>query len=132
MTKKPKLIDWILCDDVRQEASGKTTIVGIYGSDVIVPMIPMVLPQLCIITKWDMSSGVFKEVGFRLEMPNGTQLGPVKAKAPLSVKGKRLSMHLAFIPIQIQVVGTYKLHIKIDDDPEKEIGKFEVKLASPK
>jgi len=129
MTKKPKLIDWILCDDVRQEASGKTTIIGIYGADVIVPMTPMVLPQLCIITKWDTSSAIFKEIEFRLEMPDGNQMGPVKAKAPHNVKGERLSMHLAFIPFQIQVIGTYRLHIKIDDDTEKTIGKFEVKLS---
>jgi len=132
MTRKPKLIDWIICDDVRQEASGKTTIVGIYGADVIVPMTPMVLPQLCIITKWDVSSGTFKDIVFRLEMPAGNQMGPVKAKAPQSVKGSRLSMHLALIPFQIQTVGTYKLHIKIDDEPERNIGEFEVKLAPQK
>jgi hypothetical protein len=132
MTRKPRLIDWILCDDIRLEASGKTTIIGIYGEDVIVPMTPMVLPQLCIITKWDTSVGVFEEIGFRLEMPDGKQMGPVKAKAPHNVKGNRLSMHLAFIPFQIQLIGTYKLHIKIDDDAEKKIGEFEVKLATQK
>lgn len=130
MTKKPKLIDWILCDDVRQEASGKTTIVGIYGTDVIVPMTPMVLPQLCIITKWDISSGVFKEIVFRLELPDGNQLGPIAAKAPHHIKGERLSMHLSLIPFQIQLLGTYKIFLKIDTELDRKIGEFEVKLAS--
>lgn len=132
MIKKPKLIDWIICDDVRQEASGKTTIIGIYGADVIVPMTPMILPQLCIITKWDISTGIFKEIIFRLEQPDGSQLGPITVKAPHKIKGNRLTMHLAFIPFQIQIVGTYNIFMKIDDESEKKIGEFEVKLAPQK
>jgi hypothetical protein len=74
VTKKPKLIDWIICDDVRQEITGKTTIIGIYGSDIIIPQTPMVLPQLCLLTKWDIKSGIFEEIAFRLEIPDGNQL----------------------------------------------------------
>lgn len=132
MTKKPKLIDWIICDDVRQEITGKTTIIGIYGADIIVPQTPMVLPQLCIITKWDIKSGIFKEIVFRLELPDGSQLGPITAKAPHNIKGERLMMHLAFIPFQIQIAGTYKIFLKIDGEPEKKLGEFEVKLAPQK
>lgn len=132
MSKKSKLIDWILCDDVRQEASGKTTIIGIYGVDVIVHRTPLVLPQLCIITKWDISNGIFKEIVFRLEQPDGSQLGPIAAKAPHNIAGEKLMMHLAFIPFQIQIVGTYKIFLKIDDEPEKKIGEFEIKLAPQK
>lgn len=132
MIKKPRLIDWIICDDVRLEASGKTSIIGIYGADVVVPLTPMVLPQLCIITKWDISAGTFKEIVFRLEQPDGNQLGPITAKAPHNIKGERLTMHLSFIPFQIQTVGTYRIFLKIDDEPEKKIGEFEIKLAPQK
>lgn len=132
MSKKVRLIDWIICDDVRLEVSGKTSIIGMYGSDVVVPLIPMVMPQLCLITKWDISAGTFKEIVFRLEQPDANQLGTITAKAPHNIKGDRLMMHLSFIPFQIQAVGTYKIFLKIDDEPEKKIGEFEVKLAPHK
>jgi len=132
MTRKPRLIDWMLCDDVRVEASGKTSIIGIYGSDVIVPITPIILPQLCVITKWDISSGVFREIIFRLELPDGKLLGPVTAKAPRQIKGQRLTMHFNLIPFQIQILGTYKVFLKIDDEPDRKVGEFEIKLAPHK
>ena len=75
---------------------------------------------------------MYKEIIFRLEFPDGSQFGPFPAKAPHNVKGERLMMHLAFIPFQIQVLGTCKVFLKIDDEPEKKIGEFEVKPAPQK
>ncbi len=132
MSKKPKLIDWIICDDVRLEVSGKTSIIGMYGSDIVVPLTPMIMPQLCLITKWDISAGTFNEIVFRLEQPDGNPLGPITAKAPHNIKGERLIMHLSFIPFQIKTLGTYRIFLKIDDDLEKKIGEFEIKLAAQK
>lgn len=131
MTKKSKLIDCFLCDDVRQEITGKTTFVGVYGTDVVVPMVPFIMPGLYIVSKWDISGGLFNDVTFRIEMPDKKQLGHIKAMAPQNVKGPQLLMHLALIPFQIQVAGVYKVYIKIDDEPEKTIVEFEIKLAAP-
>lgn len=130
MIKKPKLIDWIICDDVRTEVGEKLTMVGVYSKDIIVPMIPLLLPQLYLVTKWDISGGHFEEISFRLESPDGGQLGPVPAKVPKDIKGGIFTMNLAMIPFQIQKVGTFRIFLKIDDESEKKIGEFEVKLAS--
>jgi hypothetical protein len=130
MNKGAKLIDCFLCDDVRQEISGKSTFVGVYGADVIIPVVPYILPQLYIVSKWNVSSGLFKEIAFRLVSPSGNQIGPVRANAPATVKGTRLTMNLALIPFQIQTLGRYQFYIKIDDQPEKMIDEFEVKLAA--
>jgi hypothetical protein len=131
MTKKSKLIDCFVCDDVRQEISGKTTFIGVYGTDVIVPMVPFMVPGIYIVSKWDISTGSFNDVTFRLETPDKNQLGPIKTTAPKDVKGTKLMMHLGLIPFQIQVAGVYKVYIKIDEEPEKTITEFEIKLAAP-
>ena len=36
------------CDDIRSEVGNKTSLIGIYGSDLVVPEVPTVLPKLCI------------------------------------------------------------------------------------
>ena len=38
----------IFCDDIRQEVSGKTTMVGIYTGQLVASEIPCVLPKICI------------------------------------------------------------------------------------
>jgi hypothetical protein len=131
MASKVKFIDMFLCDDVRQEISGKTTLVGVYGSDVIVPAIPIMLPQMFIITKWDITDGIFREVTFRIGYPNGNQIGPLKAVAPDTVIGSRLTMNLALIPFQIQTAGVHKVYMAIDEEPEEMVGEFEIKVMPP-
>ena len=105
---------------------------GVYGTDVIVPIIPIVLPAIFIVSKWDISSGSFSNATFRIEAPDKKLMGPVTAAAPKDFKGSRLMISLAMIPFQIQVAGVYKVYIKIDDEPEKAIVEFAIKLASAK
>jgi hypothetical protein len=36
------------CDDVRQEVGNKISLMGCYGSDMVVPTVPIHLPKLCV------------------------------------------------------------------------------------
>lgn len=38
----------LFCDDIREEISGKTTIVGVYGTDIIFPDFPVLQPKLSV------------------------------------------------------------------------------------
>jgi hypothetical protein len=40
----------IFCDDIRQEVTGKRMLIGVYGTDLVVPQFPVTLPQLCVET----------------------------------------------------------------------------------
>ena len=68
----PKLIDWMICDDVRVEDNGKTIIIGIYHDNIIVPGLPFVMPNLVTWTKWDITKGLIKkfELSFNLLAKN--------------------------------------------------------------
>lgn len=44
-------VEVIYCDDIRQEVSGKLTLVGVYSNILYAQAIPIVLPKLCIIAR---------------------------------------------------------------------------------
>jgi len=43
---KPKLLSFILCDDIRLEVGEKKTLIGIYSDIIYVPTIPYTMPKL--------------------------------------------------------------------------------------
>jgi hypothetical protein len=129
MAENPRLIDLIICDDVRQEVSGKISIMGIYADEIVVPLVPTLLPQIWFVMKWDVSEGGFNDVVLRIELPDGKPLGAFPAKAPQNINNKQFLMYLALFPFQIQIAGDYKIFLKVDEGQEVEMGKFVVKLA---
>ncbi|MET4160496.1 hypothetical protein ABIE61_000310 [Marinobacterium sp. MBR-111] len=38
----------LFCDDIRQEISGKVSLIGMYGTHMYVPVMPIKLPKLCV------------------------------------------------------------------------------------
>ena len=45
--KAPKHEFTLLCDDIRQEMGGKTSLMGLYDHHIVVPQVPFVLPKVC-------------------------------------------------------------------------------------
>jgi hypothetical protein len=45
------------CDDIRLEADGKRTFVGVYSWRSIVPKFPHIFPQLCLFVEFDLRTG---------------------------------------------------------------------------
>ena len=50
-TENPRFLFTVVCDDVRQEAGNKISMMGIYESTIIVDSFPAVLPRLCFVMK---------------------------------------------------------------------------------
>ena len=52
-----RLIATLVCDDVREEKSGKLTVVGLYNRDLIVtmpePTPKITFPKICIVQRWE-------------------------------------------------------------------------------
>jgi len=80
----------VFADEIRSEVNGKQTIIGIYGSDVIVPQFPFTFETLSLqITVRTPVDNLFKEVRFFLSIPgqeNSTELTTVTG--PFSDKRK--------------------------------------------
>jgi hypothetical protein len=58
--KAPKHEFTLLCDDIRQEMGGKTSLMGLYDHHIVVPQIPFVLPKVCFYTRFSRMDGTFK------------------------------------------------------------------------
>lgn len=59
----------VFCDDIRQEASGKEILIGVYGSDII----PTSLPATILLSIWIKVEGVTVPVNtFTIELTNSS------------------------------------------------------------
>lgn len=125
----PKIIDFFICDDVRQEIGGKRTIVGMYGNSLIVPSVPFNLPQLCFVLKvaFAKSSSITKMM-LTIEMP-GQIIGPLNVGVPKKVVLQNM-MHLAIYPVLVKETGTCQIFLSFDDQKRFKLGQIEIRLAT--
>ena len=68
--KAPKHEFTLLCDDIRQEMGGKTSLMGLYDHHIVVPQVPFVLPKVCFYTRFSRMDGTFK-FSFSIVSPGG-------------------------------------------------------------
>lgn len=130
--KRPKLIDWMICDDIRREMNRKLTFVGVYQDIIGVPTFPFTLPQLYILTKWDTSKASIKNFEMKIIQPDKNMIGPVIGELESSLEDKqRTLIQVGITPFQISVAGKYEIVMKINKRTHK-VGTFEVALMSEK
>lgn len=51
MSAVVRSIGGVFCDDVRQEVTGKLTLVGCYTDSMVVPRFPATIPRLCVLAR---------------------------------------------------------------------------------
>ena len=127
--KQAKLIDWIICDEIRVEINRKLMFIGVYQDNIIVPKIPFALPQFTILTKWDTSKSSIKDFEMIVIQPDKNKIGPIIGKLDPELEAKKkTSIQVTIAPFKIPMAGKYEVAMKIDKKPYK-IGSFEVALA---
>ena len=123
-----KLIDWIICDDIRVEINRKLMFIGVYQDNIIVPKIPYALPQFTILTKWDTSKASIKSFEIWVIQPDKEKIGPIIGKlGPDLEDKKKTSIQVTIAPFKIPIAGKYEIVMKVDKKTYK-IGSFEVAL----
>lgn len=135
MKKNIKLIDWMICDDIRQEVSGKRIFIGVYDENIIVPVIPITIPQLTFYSKWDITETPIKKFEFKIVQPNGKEIGPIISElspSPPESKGRKAQIQLGVYPFNIEVAGEYKIEAKVNDIDYDTIASFKVLLSPPR
>jgi hypothetical protein len=112
----PDLQMSVLCDDVRQERSGKFILIGLF--DVIgLPVFPALFPRICIVNRWCCGQGSFRE-RTRIVGPDG---------GAVVMEGKEVVMNLPntessvtnvefFLNVKIEKEGTYWVEIVLEGD----------------
>ncbi len=112
----PDLQMSVLCDDVRQERSGKFILIGLFDG-IALPAYPAVFARICIVNRWCCGQGIYQE-RTRLIGADGTTViseskeVPVKLDAP-----EAFSTNVQFfLNTRLEVEGIYWVEILLDGD----------------
>lgn len=128
----PRLAHLMVCDDIRLEANGKMMFIGVYNEETIsVPIVPMILPQLNIYSKWDMSLERIKKFEITIKSPNDktvAHLAGADNAIESGVMRRYAIIQVGMSPFNIEATGEYKISIKINDHAPIEMGAIKVML----
>lgn len=111
----PDLQMSVLCDDVRQERSGKFILIGLF--DVIgIPQFPAVFPRMCIVNRWCSGQGQYKEKT-RIVSPAGAVVGEGQdVMVQLANAESAVTNVEFFINIPLETEGVYWIEILLEGD----------------
>ena len=110
----PDLQMSVMCDDVRQERSGKFILIGLF--DVIgLPVFPALFPRICIVNRWCCGQGAFREHTRLVGPDNG----------PVVMEGKEIVVQLPdteasvtnvefFMNVKIEKEGIYWVEVILE------------------
>ena len=110
----PDLQCSLLCEDVRQEASGNFIIIGVIGY-VNVPQLPVTAFKLCVFNRWTAGIGQFTEI-VRLIGPDGTTVQRNSSvKFQLQDPAHNATNVTLFGQVKFEAQGTYYIEVLVDD-----------------
>jgi hypothetical protein len=111
----PDLQACLLCEDVRQEASGQQTLVGIIGV-IPAPAIPLGFFKLCLWTRWCGGVGRFTQQSAILAPEDEEPIASSEVEFHLPALDAHATNVHVFGGIQFARLGLYTVEIKIDGE----------------
>ena len=109
--KAPKHDFTILCDDIRQEMGGKTSLMGLYDHHIVVPQIPFVLPKVCFYTRFSRMDGQFK-FSFSVVSPGGERKDIIRdSDVQIPEGAKEGTFNVIASPFEVAGEGVYEVII---------------------
>lgn len=110
----PDLQSVVLCEDVRTEASGSQTLVGVIGA-IPVPQLPIGFFKLCLWTRWCGGFGRFHQASRLLDPDDQTVAGAAIDFELREIEGSATNVHF-FGGVQIKKFGVHHVEIDLDGD----------------
>ena len=112
----PDLQMSVLCDDVRQERSGKFILIGLF--DVIgMPQFPAIFQRVCIVNRWCSGVGVFSEKTRIIGPDNGVVVAEGQGiRVQLADSESTVTNVEFFMNLKFEKEGIYWIEVLIDGD----------------
>jgi hypothetical protein len=110
----PDLQCSLLCEDVRQEASGNFILVGVIGY-INVPQLPVTAFKLCIFNRWVAGIGQFTESVRLIGPDSSTVLRNSSVKFQLQDPTHNATNVTLFGQVKFETQGTYYVEVLVDD-----------------
>ena len=123
----------LICDDVRQENTGKFLIIGVYQGVVGVQQIPIGLPNgLTFFQGWDADRPEQVDMKVKIQhLETGQSI--IEARAGMQVlRPGHAMLPLKLAPIQFNAYGAYNLVVEVDGQKDPVIIDFIVQLMTMK
>lgn len=109
--KAPKHEFTLLCDDIRQEMGGKTSLMGLYDHHIVVPQVPFSLPKVCFYTRFSRMDGAFK-FSFSIASPDGNRKDVIKdSEVGIPEGAKEGTFNVIAAPFEVSAEGVYEVII---------------------
>lgn len=110
----PDLQCSLLCEDIRQEASGNFILVGVIGY-LRVPQLPVTALKVCLFNRWTAGYGQFVE-SVRLIAPDQTTvLAKSEMRFALEDVTRNATTATVWSPIKFELPGVYYIEVLVDD-----------------
>lgn len=108
----PDLQCSLLCEDVRQEATGNFILIGVLNL-IRIPQVPL-SARLCIFNRWTAGLGQFRQ-NVRVLAPDQTTV-LVKGEVAFAMKEPSLpATNLNVFGVKFETAGTYYVEVMVDD-----------------
>jgi hypothetical protein len=110
----PDLQCSLLCEDVRQEASGNFILVGVVNF-VRVPQLPVAAFKLCLFNRWTAGYGQFRETVRLIGPDQTTVLRQGEMKFALQDVTQNATTVTVWGQIKFETAGAYFVEVMVDD-----------------
>ena len=116
MSMMPDLQSSLLCDDVRQEKSGKFILIGLFDS-LGAPQFPFRQPRLFIVSRWCSGEGEFLQ-RTRIVAPDLQTVVAESRPIPVRLADPEASATNVelFMNVEFATPGTHWIEVLLDDD----------------
>jgi hypothetical protein len=110
----PDLQCSLLCEDIRQEATGNFILVGVVNF-IRVPQLPVTAFKLCLFNRWTAGFGQFQE-SVRLIAPDQTTvLAKSEMKFAMQDVAHNATTATVWSPVKFETAGAYQIEVLVDD-----------------
>jgi len=110
----PDLQCSLLCEDVRQEATGNFILVGVVNI-VRVPQLPVAAFKLCLFNRWTAGYGEFRETVKLIAPDQTTVLRQGEMKFSLQDVSQNATTVTVWGQVKFEVPGSYFFEIMVED-----------------
>lgn len=125
----PDLQAAVLCEDVRTEAAGSQTLVGVIGA-VPAPQVPVGFFKLCLWTRWCGGLGRFRQDSRFLD-PDDHPVAEAGIDFELrEIEGSATNVHF-FGGVQVKQFGVHHVEILLDGDLRMRFAIPVIRVAQP-
>jgi len=111
----PDLQAAVLCEDVRAEASGQQTVVGVIGA-IPAPTLPIGFFKLCLWSRWCGGTGQFVQKSLIMGCDDDQPIAQSEVKFVLPELNAHATNVHVFGGVQFQKHGIYHIEIRLDGE----------------